>query len=539
MNIRSAGLTGERKVSQDQDANYLAQPSTLRSWLLPVDHKRVAILYLVGVTAFFLVGGLLALLMRAEMLTPESSLFSADIYNRIFTMHGLIMVFLFLLPALPGVLGNFLVPMMVGARNVAFPRLNAAGWYAYMLGGFLLLTAALRGGVDTTWTFLPPFATTQSTGNILWATLGIAAASLALVALSVNFIVTIHKMRAPGMRWTNLPVFVWAQYCSSVIVTLVTPVLIFLMFLVIFERLLGSGLLNPAQGGEPLLFKRLFWLYARPVLYASILPAIGVITEIITAYSGRPIAGYRYVVGSLVAISVLSFLAAGNHMFSTAPSLMVGLFFSFISFLLALPFVTIMAHWIMTLYRGRISLRSPFLYAAAFLLLLLFGGLTGLFLAAAGLNISLHGTLFVVAHFHYLLAGGVIAAYLGGLHFWWPKVTGRSYSEGLATGSAVILFVGLNLTFLPLFFLGSLGMPRRQPAYPAEFEVLNVMSSAGVTILAIGYLLPIVYLLWAAWKGTETDGDQDTGFGLEWTTASPPPTDNFPRPSALGTKVSL
>ncbi len=506
----------------------------LKSWLLTIDHKRIALLYLGAVTLFFILGVLFASLMRIELVSSEPVLVSDDLFNRLFTLHGLFMVFLFLMPAIPGVLGNFLLPLKIGARNFAFPRLNLLGFYSFLLGGICLVMVVLRGGVDTTWTFLPVYTVATMTGNVVLSACGVVLASVAILLMGINSLVTVHKMRAPGLYWSRLPVFVWSQYAAAVIMVLATPVLIVVMFLLGTEKILGSGVFDPSIGGDPMLFKRLFWLWARPALYIMVLPAIGIVTEILSSHSRREPFGYRFVVGSLFAIVVLSLFGAGGHLLVSSQSLFASLLASLAGYLVAIPFGVILANWIAMLYRASISWKSPLVYAVAFIALTLIGGLTGLFLSGAAANVHLHGTLFVVAHFHYLLAGAVVMAYLAGLHFWWPKITGRAYPEATATVSAVVLFVGLNLTFFPQFLLGSLGVPRRHFAYPVEFEPLQLLSTAGLTILAVGYILPMVYLLWSLRSGNRAEESPVGATGLEWRLRSPGPSENFLTTPAIG-----
>jgi len=526
----NAGVSDVERATE----SYLEARGGLKSWLLTNDHKRIALLYLGAVTLFFILGALFASLMRIELISSEQVLVSDDLFNRLFTSHGLFMVFLFLMPAIPAVLGNFLLPLKIGARNFAFPRLNLLGFYSFFLGGVCLVMVVLRGGVDITWTFFPAYTTAAATGNVVLSACGVVLASMAVLLLGINSLVTVHKMRAPGLYWSRLPVFVWSHYAASVIMVLATPVLIVVMFLLGVERILGSGVFDPAIGGDPMLFKKLFWFWARPALYIMVLPAIGIVTEILSSYSRRGPFGYRFTVGSIFAIVVLSFLAAGGHLLVSSQSVFAGLAASLAGFLVAIPFGVILANWIAMLYRASISFKSPFVYAVGFIALTLIGGLTGLFLSGAAANVHLHGTLFVVAHFHYLLAGAVVMAFLAGLHFWWPKITGRAYPEATATVSAVVFFVGLNLTFFPQFLLGFLGVPRRYFAYPAEFEALHLLSTAGLTILAVGYVLPMVYLLWSLRSGDTVSENPMGATGLEWRLPSPPPSENFLTTPAVG-----
>lgn len=507
--------------------NYLANQTTLRSWFLTTDHKRIGILYMVAITLFFLVGGAAATLMRIELMTPPGDLVASNTYNKLFTIHGVVMVWFFLIPSIPTVLGNFLVPLMIGARDVAFPKLNLASWYLFMTGGVFALWAIIRGGVDTGWTFYTPYSTLYANGHVIAMLTGVFISGFSSIATGLNFIVTIHKMRAPGLTWHRMPLFLWSLYATSLILVLATPVLAITLALIVLERAFGVGIFDPALGGDPLLFQHLFWFYSHPAVYIMILPGMGVVSEVIACFSRKRIFGYRFVAYASVAIAVLGFLVWGHHMFVSSQSVYAGLVFSLLSFFVAVPSAIKVFNWTATLYRGSIVLETPMLYALGFVGLFTIGGLTGLFVAALPVDIHVHDTYFVIAHFHYIMVGGMVMAYLGGIHFWWAKISGKLYSEFLAKLSALLIFVGFNLTFFPQFILGYLGMPRRYHAYVPEFHVLNVMSSAGASILAVGYLLPLAYLLWSLRYGQDAGRNPWHATGLEWTTGSPPPTHNF------------
>ena len=509
------------------EKHYLNADWSIRSWLLTTDHKRIALLYLAGITTAFVLGGLAAVAFRLELLTPRGDLVTADTYNRIFTLHGVMMIFFFLIPATPAVLGNFLVPMMIGARDLAFPRINLLSWYVYMIGAFITFAAVVFGGVDTGWTFYTPYSSTYSNSQVILAALGVFVTGFSSILTGLNFIVTIHTMRAPGLTWFRLPLFIWANYAAAFIMVLGTPVVATVIALVALERTMKFGIFDPKLGGDPLLFQHLFWFYSHPAVYVMILPAMGVINEIIACFSRKRIFGYEFVAFSSLAIAALGFLVWGHHMFVSGQSMYAGLAFSFLSFLVAIPSAIKMFNWTATLYKGSISWETPMLYALGFLGLFTIGGLTGLFLATLAVDVHLHDTYFVVAHFHYVMVGGAVMAFLGGIHFWWPKITGKLYSDYWGRLASVIIFVGFNLTFLPQFILGYLGMPRRYFAYPPEFQVLNVMSTAGAAVLGFGFLLPAVYLTWSILRGKPAGGNPWRACGLEWTTASPPPTENF------------
>ncbi|PWB46321.1 MAG: cytochrome c oxidase subunit I [Candidatus Methylomirabilota bacterium] len=516
-----------------QRAHYLNIDYRIRSWLFTTDHKRIAWLYLASITTLFFVGAAFAVAIRLNLLTPQGDLIQAETYNKMFTMHGLIMIFFFLIPSIPAVLGNFLIPMMIGARDVAFPRLNLASWYIFTLGALFTVTAAAVGGVDTGWTFYTPYSTTYSMTNVVLTVIGIFVVGFSSILTGLNFMVTIHKMRAPGLTWFRLPLFIWSLYASSVIFVLGTPVLAISLVLVAVERLFRIGIFDPALGGDPLLFQHLFWFYSHPAVYVMILPGMGVVSELIPCFSKKRIFGYHYVAFSSLAIAVIGFFVWGHHMFVSGQSVYAGMAFSALSFLVAVPSAIKVFNWTATLYKGSISHETPMLYALGFIGLFTIGGLTGLFLATMGVDIHVHDTYFVIAHFHYIMVGGAVMAYLGGIHFWWPKITGRMYPEAWARLAALIVFVGFNLTFFPQFILGYLGMPRRYHMYPPEFQALNVLSTAGASILGVGYVLPLIYLIWSLRYGAIADANPWDATGLEWQTPSPPPTENFEHPPVV------
>jgi cytochrome c oxidase subunit 1 len=507
--------------------NYINTEYSVRSWLLTVDHKRIAILYLISVTLFFVIGGIAATIVRLELLTPPGDLVESETYNKLFTVHGVMMTFFFLIPAIPAVLGNFLVPMMIGAKDLAFPRLNLASWYIFMAGGLLAIYATLAGGVDTGWTFYTPYSSTYSNTYVMATVVGVFFAGFSSIFTGLNFLVTVHKMRAPGLTWFRLPLFIWSMYAASLIMVLGTPVVAIALLLVGLEKLFNIGIFDPSMGGDPILFQHLFWFYSHPAVYIMILPAFAVINELVACFSRRRPFGYAFIGFSSFAIAVLGFLVWGHHMFVSGQSIYAGMIFSMLSFLVAIPSSIKVFNWTATLHKAQISYNTPMLYALGFIGLFTIGGLTGLFLASLAVDVHVHDTYFVVAHFHYIMVGGTVMAYLGGIHFWWPKMTGRMYPEGWARFSAILIFVGFNLTFFPQFLLGYLGMPRRYHIYPEEFQVLNVMSSAGASILAVGYLFPLTYLIWSLYYGPKAPPNPFGHTTLEWQTPSPPPTENF------------
>jgi cytochrome c oxidase subunit I len=508
--------------------HYLNVDYGVRSWLLTTDHKRIALLYLVSITIMFILGGMFAVAIRLELLTPKGDLVQSDTYNKLFTMHGVIMVFFFLIPSIPAVLGNFLLPMMIGARDLAFPRLNLLSWYLYVIGALFTLWVMFTGGVDTGWTFYTPYSTASSATKVIPTAIGVFITGFSSILTGLNFIATTHTMRAPGLRWFRLPLFVWAQYATSVVILLGTPVIAITLAMVGLERGFHIGIFDPALGGDPILFQHLFWFYSHPAVYIMILPAMGVESELIACFARRRIYGYGFVAVSSMLIAVLGFLVWGHHMFVAGQSTYASFIFSFLSMLVAIPSAIKVFNWTATLYKGSVSWESPMLYALGFIGLFTIGGLTGVMLATLGIDVHVTDTYFVVAHFHYIMVGGTIMAYLGGIHYWWPKITGRMYPEALAKISGFTIFMGFNLTFFPQFLLGYLGMPRRYHVYPEEFQVLNVFSTAGASILAVGYFLPLCYLLWSLRYGAEAPANPWNARGLEWETPSPPPTENFP-----------
>jgi cytochrome c oxidase subunit 1 len=511
----------------EEKIDYLNDGYGLKSWLLTTDHKRIGILYLITITLFFFLGGFFAVLIRLELLTPQGDLVQSDTYNKLFTMHGVVMIFFFLIPSIPATLGNFLVPMMVGAKDLAFPKLNLLSWYIFVAGGLFTLYVALTGGVDTGWTFYTPFSSTYSNTYVILTAVGVFITGFSSILTGLNFIVTIHRMRAPGLTWFRLPLFIWSHYATALIMVLGTPVLAVTIVLLAVERGFHIGIFDPALGGDPVLFQHLFWFYSHPAVYIMILPAMGVVSEVVSTFSKKNIFGYHFVALASVAIAVYGFLVWGHHMFVSSESVYAAMVFSLLSYLVAIPSAIKVFNWTATLYKGSVSYKTPMLYAFGFIGLFTIGGLTGLFLACLGIDVHVHDTYFVVAHFHYIMVGGAIMGYLGGLHYWWPKITGRMYPEAWAKLSALVVFLGFNLTFFPQFILGYLGMPRRYHAYPEEFQVLNVMSTAGASILAVGYVLPLCYFIWSLRYGRLAGPNPWGATTLEWQTSSPPPTQNF------------
>jgi cytochrome c oxidase subunit 1 len=480
-----------------------------------------------SITVFFFIGGAFASLIRLELLTPQPDLMASDTYNKMFTMHGIIMVFLFLVPSVPATLANFFIPIMVGAKDLAFPKVNLLSWYLYVFAGIFILASMILGGVDTGWTFTTPLSTHYVNTHVITTGLGVFIAGFSSIFTGLNFIVTVHRMRAPGMTWFRLPLFVWSNYAASLLMILGTPVLAITLILVVLERAFGIGVFDPTKGGDPILFQHLFWFYSHPAVYIMILPGMGVISEVISTFSRKRVFGYTAVAFSSVAIAVFGLFVWAHHMFIMGISNYSALVFSLLTMLVAVPSAIKIFNWAFTLYQGSITFETPMLYAFGFLGLFTIGGLTGVFLGTMGMDIHLTETYFIVAHFHFVMVGGMLMAFLAGIHFWWPKMTGRMYPEGVSKLAALVTFIGFNLTFFPQFVLGYNGMPRRYHAYPPEWQVLNVLSTAGASVLAIGYLLPMIYLPWSLKYGKIAGANPWQATGLEWQTQSPPLTENF------------
>ena len=475
----------------------------------------------------FFLGGLAITINRLNLMTPEGTLVDGDMYNRLFTIHGIIMVFFFLVPVIPTVLGNFLLPMMIGAKDLAFPRINLLSWYLYMFGAFWTLIAVFAGGVDTGWTFYTPYSSHASHYNVALTMTGVVIAGFSSLLTGLNFIVSIHWLRAPGLTWFRLPIFVWTMYATSFIFLLAVPVIAMALILVIIERVVQIGIFDPALGGDPLLFQHLFWFYSHPAVYIMILPGMGVVSEVIPCFARKRLYGYNFVAFSSFAIAALGFFVWAHHMFVAGLSLYAALVFSGLSFLVAIPSAIKVFNWTATLYKSSITFEAPMLYALGFVCMFTFGGMAGLFLATLGMDVHVHDTYFVIAHFHFIMVGGMVMGYMAGLHYWWPKITGRMYSDWWSRISAIILFVGFFMTFLPQFVVGYNGMPRRYHMYDASFQVWNVMSTAGASILGIAYILPLCYLIPSLWFGKPAGRNPWHATGLEWQTPSPPPTENF------------
>ncbi|HUC12246.1 MAG TPA: cbb3-type cytochrome c oxidase subunit I [Stellaceae bacterium] len=515
-------------IAVDLPRNYANEENTIISWLWTRDHKRIALLFLFSITLFFFIGGAAATLIRLSLASP-GGLLQPAIYDRLFTMHGVTMVWFFLIPSIPTTFGNFILPMAIGAHDLAFPRINLLSWYVFNLSGLVLLYAVIMGGVDTGWTFYTPYSTLYSNGYVFAAALAIFINGFSSIMTSLNFVVTTHRLRAPGMTWWRLPLFVWAIYSVSIVMLTATPVLAMDTLLICVERFIGVGIFDPRLGGDPLLWQHMFWFYSHPAVYIMILPAMGVVSEVIACYSRRPIFGYTGMTIAMMSIAVLGFFVWAHHMFVAGISIYSAVVFSLFTFFVAVPSAIKVFNWTVSLHKGSIIFDAPMIYALGFVLLFTIGGLTGLMLATLAIDVDLHATYFVIAHFHYIMVGGTISGFFAALHYWWPKITGRLYPETWARFAAALTFVGFNLTFFPQFILGYLGMPRRSYTYPPQWQSWNLLSSAGASILAVAYALPLFYLGWSLFYGRRAGPNPWGATGLEWTTPSPPPTHNWER----------
>jgi len=512
--------------------NYLNHGKGLWSWLTTVDHKRIGLMYLFSVLTFFFLGGIFALMIRMELFHWGAPghvyhLVDANRYNRLFTYHGAIMVFLVVIPAIPAAIGNFVLPMMLGAKDVAFPKLNLASYYIFMTGAIFAMSALFLNGADTGWTFYTPYSI-RTNSTVIMVLTGAFIAGFSSILTALNFIVTIHKLRAPGLSWSRLPLFIWASYATSIIQILATPVLAITLALLCMERLLHVGIFDPALGGDPVLFQHFFWFYSHPAVYIMILPAFGVISEVIPVFSRKPIFGYKAIAYSSFGIALIAFLVWGHHMFVSGESELANFVFSLLTVFVAVPTGIKVFSWVLTMYRGSIHFNAPMLYALGFLEIFTIGGLTGVFLATLAIDVHLTDTYFVIAHFHYVMVGGTLMGLMAGIHYWFPKMFGRMYSEASARIGFILVVLGFNVTFFPQFILGAEGMPRRYWDYLPEFTMLNRISTVGSWLIGLGFLWSAVYLGRALKSGVRAPSNPWQALTLEWQTPSPPPHDNFP-----------
>ncbi len=526
------------RVEIPQGPSYLSNPAgftawqVFKSWAFTLDHKRIGVMYLVSILTFFLLGGIYAGLVRFELWNGTNELLgdnladTQDPYNQAFTLHGAIMTFLFIIPSIPAALGNIFLPIMLGAKDVAFPRMNLASFHLYVLGSLFFVIVLFTSGLDTGWVFYTPYSTTTST-NVIAATMGVFILGFSSIFTGLNFIVTVNTMRPKGMTWFNMPLFLWGVYSTAIIQVLATPVLAITLLLLICERTLGIGIFDPARGGDPVLYQHFFWFYSHPAVYIMILPAMAVISEVIPTFSRKHIFGYTFIAYSSVAIALLGFLVWGHHMFTSTESKLAAVVFSALTFSVSIPSGIKVFNWLATMYKGSIVLATPMCYALSFLFLFTIGGLTGLFLGALSVDVPLHDTYFVVAHFHYVMVGGTLIAFLAGLHYWWPKMFGKMYNEVAARIACLLVFIGFNLTFFPQFILGTQGMPRRYAAYKPEFEYLHKMSTLGFCVLGIGLILAALTLLYSLFKGKKAADNPWGAATLEWKCCSPPTQQNF------------
>ena len=523
----STAQIDKRKIfGHAEKDNFFTASSGIKSWLFTLDHKRIGIMYLVGVTVALFLAGIFALVLRSELFTAGKMFLTEAQYNQMFTLHGAIMVFAFIIPSVPAALGNMVLPMMLGAKDVAFPRLNLTSFYLWMGGTFFLLVAMVTSGLDTGWTFYTPYSLRTQTG-VVYATFGAFILGFSSIFTGLNFLVTVNTMRPPGMGWFKLPLFLWSLYATSIIQILATPILGITLLLIIAERVLRIGIFDAAYGGDPVLYQHFFWFYSHPAVYIMILPAMGVISELISVYSRKKIFGYSFIAFSSVAIAFLGFLVWGHHMFTSGQSEVITMIFSAITFTVAIPSAVKVFNWLATMYKGSISLATPMCYALSFIFLFGIGGLTGLFLGTLSTDIHLHDTYFVVAHFHFVMVGGTLTALLGGLFHWWPKFFGRMYNDFWGRVGCFLVFVGFNLTFFPQFVMGARGMPRRYARYDPEFTIFHQVSTVGAMVLGFGILLAFAVLVHAVFRGRRVAGNPMGAASLEWQSSSPPSHHNF------------
>jgi cytochrome c oxidase subunit 1 len=500
------------------------------AWIFSTDHKRIGLLYLFSVLLFFSVAVFFGFLMRLKLIAPGFTLMKPQTYNAVFTLHGIIQIFLVVIPAIPSIFGNFFLPIQIGARDMAFPRINLLSWWLYLSGAIIVFLSLFTGGgpVDTGWTFYAPYSL-RTTVNVPLAVFGVFILGMSSILTGVNFVTTTHRLRTSGMTWFRLPLFIWGIYATAWVQILATPVIGITLLLIMLERYFGVGVFDPAKGGDPLLYQHLFWIYSHPAVYIMILPAMGVISEIIPVFARKRIYGYKAIAFSSMAIASVGSLVWGHHMFVSGQSDLASVIFSLLTFLVAVPSAIKVFNWVATLYKGSIELKPPMLFALTFIFLFSIGGLTGLFQGALAVNMHLHDTYWIVGHFHYIIFGGMGFGFLAGLHYWFPKMFGRMYDCKKATWAWLILFVGFNVLYFPMLILGWEGMPRRYYDYPPQYHTLHLISTIGSWILIIGLIWILINLIQGLRKGSKAGDNPWGGATLEWQIPSPPPTENFER----------
>ena len=514
--------------------NYLNETKGLKSWFCSLDHKRIGLMYMISILTFFFVGGIMALLIRFELFAPGKQLLTPDQYNQVMTYHGAMMVFMVIVPGIPAILGNFFLPLHIGAADVAFPKLNLASWYVFMFGAFIAISTFFSTKVDTGWTFYTPYSIKTGTA-VVSMVLAAFVMGMSSILTGLNFIVTVHKLRAPGMTMFRIPLFVWAIYSTAILQVIATPVLAITLLLLACERLFGVGIFDPALGGDPVLFQHFFWFYSHPAVYIMILPAMGIVSELIAAFSHKVIFGYKAIAYSSLGIAAVSFIVWGHHMFVSGQSEIAGVLFSFLTMLVGVPTAIKMFNWLATLYRGSVTFAAPMLYALGFMFLFAIGGVTGIILASMGIDVHFHDTYFVVAHFHYVMVGGTLMALMGGFYYWFPKMFGKMVDDRIARITFVFIFIGFNVTFFPQFILGAMGMPRRYFDYIPAYESLNKISTVGSWLIATGFLISLYAFIKALTSGPKAPSNPWGAKTLEWQTTSPPPTFNFDqKPTVTG-----
>ncbi len=524
--------TDELSVSSNGHVSFLentGERKGIAAWIFSTDHKRIGILYMVAIFSWFAVGVTLGFLIRLELLTPQNTIVDPQTYNAFFTLHGVIMLFIFVIPGIPAVFGNFFLPIMLGAKDVAFPRLNLLSWYLYMIGGFLvILSIVLPGGApDTGWTFYIPYSVRTGT-NMIFALFAVFVLGFSSILTGLNFVTTIHRLRAPGMDWFKMPLFSWALYATGWIQILATPVIGITLLLIVVERLFGVGIFDPALGGDPILFQHMFWIYSHPAVYIMAVPAMGVISEIIPVFARRTIFGYKFIAFSSLAIAVFGSLVWAHHMFAAGLSNTGEFIFSLLTFLVAIPSAIKVFNWTATLYKGSILLEPPMLYSLAVVFLFSVGGLSGLIQGALSVDIHLTDTYFIVGHIHYIVFGTTGFGIFAALHYWLPKMFGRMYNTKTAKVAFWINFIGFNILYFPMFIMGWLGMPRRSYHYLPMFQPYHIISTVGSWILVTGLIIMFYNLLKGVRKGEiVTAKNIWGGETLEWTVDTPPTQENF------------